>query len=143
MDRTKEIGKMSQDGGRLGHTGPNLRATGLKGMSARMTLGLFSKITSISGRKARGTAGSDTGFASRRSGKASRSSSRRLTRSSRAKTMGKIAKTYRVPAGEGYGHLEAPRASRILHCQRTAPQILTDAYSCSILINLQVLQTAA
>jgi len=111
MDRTKNIGKMTPEMAiAWGITGPNLRATGFKGdVRKDDPYGLYSKIQFDIPVGTQGDCWDRYWVRVQEMRESIKIIEQALDLMKPGETMGKIAKTFRVPVGEGYGHLEAPR----------------------------------
>ena len=111
MDRTKNIGKMSQEMAvAWGITGPNLRATGFKAdVRKDDPYGLYPKMKFDIPVGKQGDCWERYWVRIQEMRESLKIIEQALAAMQPGETMGKIAKTFRVPAGEGYGHLEAPR----------------------------------
>jgi NADH-quinone oxidoreductase subunit D len=111
MDRTQNIGKMSQEMAiAWGITGPNLRATGFKAdVRKDDPYGLYPKVSFEIPVGQQGDCWDRYCVRVQEMRESLKIIEQALAQIQPGDTMGKIAKTFRVPVGEGYGHLEAPR----------------------------------
>src|SRR5207244_3863290 len=111
MDRTKGVGKMSPEMAvAWGITGPNLRATGFQAdVRKDDSYGLYSRLKFDIPVGKQGDCWERYWVRIQEIRESLKIIEQALDGIQPGETMGKIAKTYRVPAGEGYGHLEAPR----------------------------------
>lgn len=111
MDRTKGIGKMTKEMAiAWGISGPNLRATGFKSdVRKDDPYSLYSKINFDIPVGTVGDCWERYWVRIQEMRESLKIIEQALDMIQPGETMGKVAKTFRVPPGEGYGHLEAPR----------------------------------
>src|SRR5882672_4811325 len=106
MDRTKNIGTMTPEMAiAWGITGPNLRATGFRAdVRKDDSYGLFSRINFDIPVGKQGDCWERYWVRIQEMRESLKIIHQALEQIQPGETMGKIAKTFRVPAGEGYGH---------------------------------------
>lgn len=111
MDRTKNIGKMTPEMAiAWGITGPNLRATGFKGdVRKDDPYGLYSKMNFEIPVGKQGDCWERYWVRVQEMRESLKIIEQAVKAMQPGETMGKLPKYFRVPVGEGYGHLEAPR----------------------------------
>ena len=111
MDRTKNIGLMTPEMAiAWGITGPNLRATGFKAdVRKDDPYSLFSQMEFDIPVGKQGDCWERYWVRVQEMRQSLRIIEQALAKIKPGETMGKLAKYFRVPPGEGYGHLEAPR----------------------------------
>lgn len=111
MDRTKGIGKMNIETAiAWGITGPNLRATGFKAdVRKDDPYSLYSKMNFNIPVGKEGDCWERYWVRIQEMRESLKIIEQALDAIKPGETMGKVAKVFRVPPGEGYGHLEAPR----------------------------------
>ncbi len=143
IDRTRGIGKMSKEMAiAWGITGPNLRASGMKAdVRKDDPYSLYPKIQFDIPVGNEGDCWDRYQVRIQEMRESLKIIEQALDQMKPGETMGKIAKTFRVPPGEGYGHLEAPRGDLGFY-------IVSDGTLCPYrmhirapsFVNLQVLQ---
>jgi len=111
MDRTKGVGTLSPENAiAWGMTGANLRATGFPSDVRRDDpYGLYSEMRFDLPLGKTGDSWERFWVRIQEMRESLKIIEQALDRLHPGETMGKLAKYFRVPAGEGYGHLEAPR----------------------------------
>lgn len=111
MDRTKGIGKTSKELAiAWGISGPNIRASGFKAdVRKDDPYSLYSKIQFDIPVGKEGDCWDRYWVRIQEMRESLKIIEQALDLIQPGETMGKVAKTFRVPPGEGYGHLEAPR----------------------------------
>ncbi len=111
MDRTKNIGTMTPEAAiAWGITGPNLRATGFRAdVRKDDPYSLYSKLQFDIPVGKQGDCWERYWVRIQEMRQSLRIIEQALANIQPGDTMAKIPKVYRVPVGEGYGHLEAPR----------------------------------
>ncbi len=111
MDRTQNIGKMTPEMAiAWGVTGPNLRATGLRAdVRKDDPYSLYSKLQFDIPVGKQGDCWERYCVRVQEMRESLKIIEQALDQMKPGDTMAKIPKVFRVPAGEGYGHLEAPR----------------------------------
>ena len=143
MDRTKDIGKMSPEMAiAWGITGPNLRATGIRSdVRKDDPYGFYSKMNFDIPVGKQGDCWERYWVRVQEMRESLKIIDQALNAITPGETMGKVAKTFRVPPGEGYAHLEAPRGDLGFY-------IVSDGSPCPYrlhirppsFVNLQILQ---
>lgn len=111
MDRTKNIGTMTPEAAMTwGITGPNLRATGVRAdVRKDDPYSLYSRFTFEIPVGKQGDCWERYWVRVQEMRQSLKIIEQALQALQPGETMGKLAKYFRVPPGEGYGHLEAPR----------------------------------
>jgi NADH-quinone oxidoreductase subunit D len=111
MDRTQNVGKMTPEMAiAWGVTGPNLRATGFKGdVRKDDPYGFYSKLNFDIPVGKQGDCWERYCVRVAEMRESLKMIEQCLDQIKPGEWMAKLPKVYRVPAGEGYGHLEAPR----------------------------------
>lgn len=111
MDRTQGVGKMAPETAiAWGITGPNLRATGFKAdVRKDDPYGLYSRVRFDIPVGKQGDCWERYWVRVQEMRESLRIVEQALKALAPGETMGKLPKYFRVPPGEGYGHLEAPR----------------------------------
>ncbi len=111
MDRTKNIGKMTPENAiAWGITGPNLRATGFRGdVRKDDPYSLYPKLKFDIPVGKQGDCWERYWVRISEMRESLKMIEQCLDVIQPGEWMGKVPKVYRVPVGEGYGHLEAPR----------------------------------
>ncbi len=111
MDRTQNVGRMTTDECiAWGVTGPNMRATGFAyDVRKSDPYGLYSKLNFEIPVGKNGDCWDRYWVRVQEMRQSLKMIEQALNALQPGETMAKIPKVFRVPAGEGYGHLEAPR----------------------------------
>ena len=143
MDRTKNIGTMSAEMAvSWGITGPNARATGLK-MDVRKDdpYGLYPRVKFEVPTGKQGDCWERYWVRVEEMRQSLKIIEQCLEAIRPGETMGKLPKYFRVPPGEGYGHLEAPRGDLGFYIVSDgSPNPYRMHIRAPSFINLQVLQ---
>lgn len=143
MDRTKGLGSLSAEAASAwGLTGPNLRASGVAyDVRKSDPYGLYDRVQFDTPLGKAGDCWDRFALRVQEVRESVRILEQALAAIQPGETMGKVAKIFRVPPGEGYGHLEAPRGDLGFYLVSDgSPSPYRMHIRAPSFINLQVLQ---